>query len=59
MAKHRWNISCCRFWKAMHDTVTRNHRCKTLGEFVAHVIRLLYVVQPFSGNQQALAKLNV
>lgn len=48
-----------RLWKTMHDTVTRNHRCSTFAQLAQRIIRFLDVVQPFPGNQHALASLEV
>lgn len=44
-----------RLWKTMHDTVTRNHRCKTFAELARQITRFLEVVSPFPGNHHALA----
>jgi transposase len=55
-AYHPWVNAIERLWKAMHDTVTRNHRYSTLNELMQAVRRFLKVVQPFPGNQHALAK---
>ena len=44
-----------RLWKAMHDTVTRNHPCSTLTELCQLVVRFFEVVQPFPGNKHAVA----
>ena len=44
-----------RLWKTLHDTVTRNHCCKTFQELAQHVTRFLEVVSPFPGNHHALA----
>lgn len=38
-----------RLWKAMHDTVTRNHRRSTLIALCQDVKRFFEVVQPFPG----------
>ena len=46
-----------RLWKAMHDTVTRNHRCPTLYALCQDVKRFFEVVQPFPGAQHAVAQL--
>ena len=46
-----------RLWKAMHDTVTRNHRCRLMFEQCQSVARFLEVVQPFPGNGHAVALL--
>ncbi len=45
-----------RLWKAMHDTVTRNHRCKTLYDLCQDVKRFLQVVQPFPGAGHGVAE---
>lgn len=58
-AYHPW-VNCIeRLWKAMHDTVTRNHRCRTLEELGAQAAGFLEVVQPFPGAGQASAKMAV
>jgi len=54
-----WVNQIERLWKAMHDTVTRNHRCTRFRDLAQRVIRFLDVVQPFPGNQHALATLQV
>jgi transposase len=45
-----------RLWKAMHDTVTRNHRCATLYELCQDVKRFFHVVQPFPGADHGVAE---
>ena len=45
-----------RLWKAMHDTVTRNHRCKTLTDLCQDVKRFFQVVQPFPGAGHGVAE---
>ena len=52
-----WINQIERLWKAMHDTVTRNHRCTTLYEFCQNVKRFFHVVQPFPGAQHGVARL--
>ena len=54
-AYHPWVNAIERLWKAMHDTVTRNHRHPTLDHLMRAVRRFLHVAQPFPGNQHALA----
>ncbi len=39
----------------MQDTVTCNHRYRTLDNLMHTVRRFLKVAQPFQGNQHALA----
>jgi transposase len=46
-----------RLWKTMHDTITRNHRCKNFRELAQRIVRFLDVVSPFPGNHHALALL--
>jgi transposase len=58
-AYHPWVNRIERLWKAMHDTVTRNHRCRTLEELCAQVARFLHVVQPFPGAGHACATMGV
>ncbi len=58
-AYHPWVNQIERLWKTMHDTVTRNHRCRTLEELCAQVSQFLDVVQPFPGSCHGLAELAV
>ena len=46
-----------RLWKAMHDTVTRNHQCKTMYQLCQNVKRFFDVVQPFPGAAHGVAQL--
>lgn len=55
-AYHPWVNRIERLWKAMHDTVTRNHRCANINELMCNVRRFMQVVQPFPGAGHALAK---
>ena len=52
-----WVNGIERPWKTMHDTVTRNHRCRSTHELCQSVARFLAVVQPFSGNGHGVAHL--
>jgi transposase len=54
-AYHPWVNAIERLWKAMHDTVTRNHRYAALDQLMRAVRRFLYVAQPFPGNKHGLA----
>lgn len=56
-AYHPWVNAIERLWKALHDTVTRNHRYQTLSALMQAVHRFMEVVQPFPGNAHALATL--
>ena len=53
---HPWVNRIERLWKALHDTVTRNHRYASMNALLAAVRRFMLVVQPFPGAGQALAK---
>ena len=52
---HPWVNKIELFWKSMHDTVTRNHQCRTIDELMGHVRRFLEVCQPYPGNAHAMA----
>ena len=54
---HPWVNVIERLWKAMHDTVTRNHRCRSMFELCQHVARFLDIVQPFPGSGHGVAHL--
>jgi len=56
---HPWVNRIERLWKALHDTVTRNHRYRTMDELMIAVRRFLVVCQPFPGNCHALATAHV
>lgn len=45
-----------RLWKAMHDTVTRNHRCTTLFALCQDIKRFFRAVQPFPGAGHGVAE---
>ena len=51
-----WINQIERLWKAMHDTVTRNHRCTSLYELCQDVKRFFQVVQPFPGANHGVAE---
>lgn len=44
-----------RLWKALHDTVTRNHKHSNLNKLMCDVRRFLEACQPFPGARHALA----
>ena len=52
---HPWVNEIERLWKSMHDTVTRNHQCRTINELMSHVRRFLIVCQPYPGNGHPIA----
>lgn len=53
---HPWVNRIERLWKALHDTVTRNHRFKTMDALMAAVRYFLQAAQPFPGAGHGLAK---
>ena len=54
-AYHPWVNRIERLWKALHDTVTRNHRCPNMDALMGCVRRFMQVAQPFPGAGHALA----
>jgi hypothetical protein len=58
-AYHLWGNVIERLWKAMHDTVTRNHRYTTLDQSMRAVRRFLKVAQLFPGSHHALSATRV
>ena len=50
-----WGNVLERLWKAPHDTVTRNHRCRWMYELCQSVVRFQEVAQPFPGNGDGVA----
>ena len=53
---HPWVNRIERLWKALHDTVTRNHRHSTMDSLMAAVRIFMKAAQPFPGAGQFLAK---
>ncbi len=54
---HPWVNQIERLWKALHDTVTRNHRYKKMEDLMISVRRFMIVVQPFPGGGHGIARL--
>ena len=54
---HPWVNVIERLWNAMHDTVTRNHGCRSMDERYQLVAQLLDIVPPFPGNRHGVAHL--
>ena len=52
-----WVNQSDRLWRAMHDTVTRNHQCASLIDLCQNVARFLDLVQPFRDNEHGVAEL--
>lgn len=43
-------------WLALHETVTRNHHCKTMWELLKNVRQFMKTASPFPGNKPGLTK---
>ena len=54
---HPWVNVIERLWKTMHDTVTRNHRCRSTHELCQLIAQFLHIVQPFPGSGHGVAHL--
>ena len=52
-----WVNKIERLWHALHETITRNHQCRTLGELLRRVFYFLDHVAPFPGNGHGLMQL--
>ncbi len=51
-----WVNKIEKLWHALHETVTRNHRCTEMWELLRRVRRFMETASPFPGNQHGLAK---
>lgn len=52
-----WVNQIERLWHALHETITRNHQCRTLGELLRRVFYFLEHAAPFPGNGHGLMQL--
>lgn len=52
-----WVNQIERLWHALHETITRNHQCRTLGELLRRVFYFLDHAAPFPGNGHGLMQL--
>jgi len=43
-------------WLALHETVTRNHRCRTMWQLLKNVGQFMKAASPFPGSKPGLAK---
>jgi len=55
-AYHPWVNRIERLWKALHDTVTRNHRYPTIDVLMEAVHSFMQAVQPFPGGGHSVAR---
>jgi transposase len=54
---HPWVNRIERLWKVLHDTVTRNHRCRNMQDLMVAVRRFMAVSQPFPGADHGTARM--
>ncbi|MDU1922797.1 IS630 family transposase, partial [Enterobacter sp.] len=45
-----------RLWQALHDTITRNHQCRSMWQLLRKVHHFMESVSPFPGGKHGLAK---
>ncbi|GDH29720.1 IS630 transposase [Escherichia coli] len=45
-----------RLWQAFHDTITRNHQCRSMWQLLKKVRHFMETVSPFPGGKHGLAK---
>lgn len=45
-----------RLWQALHDTITRNHQCRSMCQLLKKVRHFMKTVSPFPGGKHGLAK---
>ena len=55
---HPWVNRIERLWKALHDTVTRNHHWRTMEQLMDAVRLFLGAAQPFPGAGHGLASIS-
>ncbi|HHB0793763.1 TPA: IS630 family transposase, partial [Vibrio cholerae] len=45
-----------RLWQVLHDTITRNHQCRTMWQLLKKVRHFMTNVSPFPDGGHGLAK---
>ncbi|EBT5667961.1 IS630 family transposase [Salmonella enterica] len=45
-----------RLWQALHETITRNHRCRSMWQLLKKVRHFMDTISPFPGGKHGLAK---
>lgn len=45
-----------RLWQALHETITRNHQCRSMWQLLKKVRHFMDTVSPFPGGKHGLAK---
>lgn len=46
-----------RLWQALHDTITRNHQCRSMWQLLKKVRHFMETASPFPGRKHGLAKM--
>lgn len=46
-----------RLWQALHETITRNHQCRSMWQLLKKVRHFMDTVSPFPGEKHGLTKL--
>lgn len=49
-----WHNKIEKLWHALHETITRNHRCKTMDELLEQVDHFMETAAPFPGGKHGL-----
>uniref|UniRef100_UPI000AEBCEC9 IS630 family transposase n=1 Tax=Type-E symbiont of Plautia stali TaxID=1560357 RepID=UPI000AEBCEC9 len=45
-----------RLWQALHDSITRNHECRSMWQLLRKVHRFMETISPFPGGKHGVAK---
>lgn len=45
-----------RLWQALHDTITRNHQCRSMWQLLKKIRHFMETISPFPGGKHGLAK---
>ncbi|MGR9069944.1 hypothetical protein ACP6ES_23290, partial [Klebsiella quasipneumoniae] len=45
-----------RLWQALHDTITRNHQCRSMWQLLKKVRHFMETASPFPGGKHGQAK---
>jgi len=49
-----WHNKIDKLWHALHETITRNHQCKTMDELLEQVYYFMDIAAPFPGCRHGL-----
>lgn len=51
-----WVNQVERLWQGLHETITRNHQCRSMWQLLKKVRHFMDTVSPFPGGKHGLAK---